>query len=73
MKVFLYILLFGAVFAISVLFILANSDQKVSLVLWKDFSTPELPIGLVVVLVFFAGFLAGFIFFPLTYVIKRLS
>ena len=73
MKAFFYFLLFGATFILSVLFILSNSNQKVSLVLWKDLSTPELPVGLVVVLAFFAGFLTGFVLFPLTYVIKRLS
>lgn len=73
MKSLLYVLIFLIVFGLSLYFFLMNSQQSVSVSLWSGVRTPELPVGLVVLLAFFAGFLVGFLFFPLTYVIKRLS
>ncbi|MDQ7082322.1 MAG: hypothetical protein Q9N34_04645 [Aquificota bacterium] len=73
MKNLLYLLLFLIVFGVSFYFFLQNSAQNVELVLWADLKTPPLPVGLVVLIAFFSGFLVGLIFFPLTYIIKRLT
>ncbi len=73
MKSLIYIFLFLIVFGISFYFFLLNSSQSVVINLWKDVKTPELPIGMVVLVSFFLGFVLGMIFFPLTYVIKKVS
>ncbi len=73
MKNLLYILIFLIVFGISFYFFLMNSQQSVSLTLWGGTKTPQLPVGMVVLISFFLGFIAGIVFFPLTYVIKKIS
>jgi len=72
MKVALYLLLFLATFGIAFYFLLLNSHQSVSLNLWGGITTPELPVGIVVLFSFFGGFLIGYAFLLLTYIIKRL-
>ena len=66
-------LLFLTLFGILLYFFLANSHQSVSIQLWGNLKTPDLPVGLVVLASFFLGFITGILFLPLTYVIKRLS
>ncbi len=73
MKNLVYLLLFLLIFLASFYFFLVNSDQSVSLTFWGSVKTPELPVGIVVLISFFTGFVVGLLFFPLTYVIKRLS
>jgi len=73
MKSLVYILLFLIAFTASFYFFMLNADQSVSLTLFGDWRTPSLPIGMVVLIAFFAGFIAGVFFLPLTYIIKRLS
>jgi hypothetical protein len=73
MKNLILILIFIVVFFLSFYFFLMNSGQNVELVLWGEIKTPPLPVGLVVLVVFFMGFIGGMLFFPLTYIIKRLS
>jgi len=73
MKSLLYVLIFLIVFGVSLYFFLMNSQQSVSVNLWSGMKTPELPVGLVVLLSFFIGFLFGFLAFPLTFIIKRLG
>ena len=73
MRNLVFLLLFLIVFGISFYFFLNNSGQSVELTLWGSTKTPALPVGLVVLIAFFLGFILGMLFFPLTYVIKRLS
>ncbi|WP_457601390.1 LapA family protein [Hydrogenivirga sp.] len=73
MKNLVLILVFLVVFGVSFYFFLMNSGQSVEVVLWGSTKTPSLPVGLVVLIAFFLGFILGMLFFPLTYVIKRLS
>ncbi len=73
MRNLVFLLLFLIVFGISFYFFLNNSGQSVELTLWGNTKTPALPVGLVVLIAFFIGFILGMLFFPLTYVIKRLS
>jgi len=73
MKNLLAVLAFLLVFGVSFYFFLINSGQNVEIVLWGGTKTPALPVGLVVLISFFLGFVVGMLFFPLTYVIKRLS
>ncbi|RLJ71263.1 uncharacterized protein DUF1049 [Hydrogenivirga caldilitoris] len=73
MKGLIFILLFLILFGVSLYFFLMNSGQNVELVLWGNTRTPSLPVGLIVLISFFLGFILGMLFFPLTYVIKKLS
>ncbi len=73
MKSLLYLLFFLIVFGISFYFFIMNTDQTVSLKLFGGVKTPALPVGMVVIISFFGGFLAGIFFLPLTYIIRRLS
>jgi len=73
MRSLFYILLFLVIFGISFYFFLLNADQMVSISLSGELRTPPLPVGMVVLLAFFAGFVTGVFFIPLIYVIKRLS
>ena len=73
MKGLLYLLIFLVLFGVFFYFFLVNSGQSVSVQLWGDLKTPDLPVGLVVLTSFFLGFIAGILFLPLTYVIKKLS
>lgn len=73
MRGLVYLLLFLLVFGISFYFFTVNSDQVVQINLFGKISTPQIPVGLAVLLAFYLGFLVGFLLFPLTYVIKRLS
>ncbi len=73
MRGLLYLLLFLVVFGVSFYFFILNSDQQIQVRILGDLSTPPLPSGLLLIVAFYLGFLAGFLFFPLTYIIKRLS
>ncbi|HHJ64190.1 MAG TPA: DUF1049 domain-containing protein [Aquifex aeolicus] len=73
MKSLLYILLFLVIFGISFYFFLMNVDQTVSVNLFGELRTPPLPVGMVVLVAFFAGLVTGVFLIPLIYVIKRLS
>ncbi len=73
MKSLIYILLFLVVFSFSFYFFIMNADQSVSVNLFGEIRTPALPVGMVILLAFFAGFVAGVFFLPLTYIIKKLS
>jgi len=73
MKKLLYSLLFLIVFGAFFYFFSMNSEQTLSVKFWGDVKTPELPAGLVVIVSFLLGFMAGALLLPLTYVIKRLS
>ncbi len=73
MKALLYLLIFLVLLGLSLHFLLMNSHQTVSLELWGGVRTPDLPVGLLVLLSFFSGFVIGILILPLTYVIKRLS
>jgi uncharacterized membrane protein YciS (DUF1049 family) len=73
MKALVYLLLFLTVFGVSFYFFTANSDQQIQVHLYRGVSTPPLPAGMVLLIAFYLGFVAGFLFFPLTYIIKKLS
>ncbi len=73
MRGLVYLLLFLVVFGVSFYFFIMNADQEVTVRIYEGLSTPPLPAGLVLLLSFYLGFLIGFLFFPLTYIIKRLS
>ncbi|NPA41253.1 MAG: LapA family protein [Aquificae bacterium] len=73
MKGLLALLAFVVVFGLSFYFFLMNSSQSVEVLLWNGVRTPAMPVGLVILIAFFLGFLAGMLFFLLTYIIKRLS
>jgi uncharacterized integral membrane protein len=65
----LFIFLFG----VCLYFFLLNSSTEVSVRFFPDLATPELPLGMVILLTFFAGFISGLLFYPLTFVIKRIT
>ncbi|MDQ7037939.1 MAG: hypothetical protein Q9N26_01885 [Aquificota bacterium] len=68
-----YLTLFLLVFSLSFYFFVMNSSPLVQIRLFGEVSTPGIPVGLAVLIAFYLGFIAGFLFYPLTYVIKRLS
>ena len=73
MKAVFYMTMFLMVFGIFFYLFSLNSHQSVRLFVWKDVHTPDLPLGLVVVLSFLLGVVVGMILSLLTWVIKKLS
>jgi len=73
MKRYLSAFLMLSIIVLFLYFFLINVDTSVSVKFGGSLTTPPLPLGLVVLIAFLLGFIAGLIFYPLTYVIKRLT
>ena len=73
MRGLIYLLLFLTVFGLSFYFFTMNSDQQVQVRLFGNVTTPPLPSGLVILIAFYTGLLVGFLLFPLTSLVRRLS
>ena len=69
LKLFAFVVSFGIAFY----FFYINSHQSVTLFLYDGVRTPELPLGLVVVISFLLGMVCGVCLSLLTYVIKKIS
>ncbi len=70
-------LLLGAsfllIFGLCLYFFLINSETVVSVRFFGEVSSPQLPLGMLILITFFAGFVGGLVFYPLTQIIKRIS
>ncbi len=73
MKRYFSLLTMILILALFIYFFLLNVETSVSVKFSGSLTTPSLPLGLVVLIAFLLGFVTGFLFYPLTYVIKKLS
>ena len=73
MKKYLSALIMILILSLFIYFFLLNVETSVTVKFSGSLTTPSLPLGLVILIAFLLGFVTGFLFYPLTYVIKKLS
>ena len=73
MKKYITGLLMVLTLAVFIYFFLLNAGTSVTVKFSGSLTTPSLPLGLVILIAFLLGFVAGLLFYPLTYVIKRIT
>ena len=73
MKKYISAIFMVIILALFIYFFLLNVETSVTVKFSGSLTTPSLPLGLVILIAFLLGFVAGLLFYPLTYVIKRIT